>query len=381
MDSLTIAAYAASVALAAASLMLFVVAIRRLVERQTELVATMLHRYDERLAGFAQTLNDVLTAPRVGALESGQTSSLAAAPDDGHGTVLRTLELARDRTNAHAAIAMVTGATGSPTFATVGLSQAEAAHVGRMGFPDYRGARAIQVSFNVEADAPPGSEPVRSGIVVPLLDSPTPPSMLAVLTRSSERRFSEADIEALEQVITTARPTLERSLALTEPGPVPELDPLTQLYDRQAFHALLDREVHRARSAGQPLALLTIDVDRLTTLNARIGHLAADGVLAEVAERLRGVAGRRDYPCRIGGGRYAVLLPDAQSRESESLFERLRAALSDRPIGEAGIVSVTGGVAELLPSDDVAAFIARADAALNLAKGAGRGTVVSTAAR
>jgi diguanylate cyclase (GGDEF)-like protein len=380
LEIVTIAIYAASAVLAVTSLVLFVVALRRLLSKQTELVATMLQRYDHRLADFAQTLNDALTAPHAGVLPPGPVSATSSVSDE-HGIVLRTLELARDRTESHAAIALVTGGSGTPTFATVGLSQAEAAHVGRMGFPDYRGARAIQVSFNGEADPPPGSEPIRTGLVVPLLTEPSPPSMLAVLSRSPERSFSDADIQSLEQVVEGARPSLERSLAVREPDPVPELDPLTQLYDRQAFHALLDREIHRVRLDDRPLALLMIDVDRLTTLNARIGHLAADSALSVVAERLRGVAGRKDYACRIGGGRYAVLMPGAQTREAESVFERLRGALADRPIGEAGIVSVSGGVAELLPTDDVAAFIARADAALNLAKGAGRGTVVSTAAR
>jgi diguanylate cyclase (GGDEF)-like protein len=381
VDTVTIAIYALSVVLAAASAVLFLVAIRRLVSRQTEVVATMLERYDGRLAEFAQTLNDALTAPHSGAVGgAAYQNGLGGGPDD-HGTVLRTLELARDRTEAHAAIAIVTGASGTPTFATVGLSQAEAAHVGRMGFPDYRGARAIQVSFNGEAEAPPGSDPVRSGLVVQLLAEPTPPSLLAVLTRARDRSFSESDILALEQVVAGARPALERSLTVREPDLVPELDPLTQLYDRQAFHALLDREIHRARTQGRPLALLTVDVDRLTTLNARIGHLAADGALAEVAERLRGVAGRQDYPCRTGGGRYAVLLPGGEARDAEALFERLRLALADRPIRDVGLVSVTAGVATLLPSDDVAALVARADAALGIAKGAGRGTVVSTAAR
>jgi diguanylate cyclase (GGDEF)-like protein len=376
----TIAIYAVSVALALIAIALFVVAVRRLLSRQTQVVAVMLQRYDDRLSEFAQTLNDALTAPRTGLVTPGVEHAVASAPEE-HGIVLRTLELARDRTETDAAIALVTGGSGAPTFATVGLSQAEAAHVGRMGFPDYRGARAIQVTFGEEVEAPPGNGPIRTGLVVPLLAEPTPPSMLAVLARSPDRRFSETDIHTLEHVVEGARPSLARSLALQEPGPVPELDPLTQLYDRQAFHALLDREIHRVRLDDRPLTLLVVDVDRLTTLNARIGHLAADGVLAAVAERLRTVAGPKDYPCRIGGGRYAVLLPGAQARDGESVFERLRAALADRPIGEAGIVSVSGGVAELHASDDVAALIARADAALNLAKDAKRGTVVSTASR
>jgi diguanylate cyclase (GGDEF)-like protein len=116
-------------------------------------------------------------------------------------------------------------------------------------------------------------------------------------------------------------------------------------------------------------------------LNARIGHLSADAVLAEVAERLRGVTNGSDYACRIGGGRYAVLLPGSTAQDGERVFESLRAALRERPIGDAGIVSVSGGVAELLPTDDAAELLGRVDAALGLAKGAGRGTVVSTALR
>ena len=372
-----IVVFVAAVLLALASVGLFVLAVRQLVARQTEIVAEMLTRYDERLAEFAQALNDALVAPR--ALPSGESPPESAGDD--HGAVLRTLELAREHTATEAAIAVVTNGRGTPTFATVGLSQAEAAHVGRMGFPDYRGARALQVAFSAEAAAPPGSDPIRSGLVVPLFPEPAPPTLLAVLSRADDRRFSEDDIEALEGVVQEARPALERTLSLREPDPVPELDPLTQLYDRQSFHALLEREIGRARSASLPLALLVVDVDRLTMLNARIGHLAADAVLAEVADRLRAVSGRGDYACRIGGGRYAVLLPGSTAAAGERLFEALRAALHEKPIGDAGIVSVSGGVAELLPSDDAAELLGRADAAIGLAKGAGRGTVVSTALR
>jgi diguanylate cyclase (GGDEF)-like protein len=376
-----IVVFVAAVLLALASLFLFGLAVRQLVARQTALVAEMLGTYDDQLADFAQALNDALVAPRTGALAEPAAVAAVAAAEDDPGTVIRTLELAREKTASEAAIAVVTNGRGTPTFATVGLSQAEAAHVGRMGFPDYRGARALQVAFSAEVAPPPGTGPVRSGLVVPLFPEPAPPTLLAVLSRADERRFSEDDIEALEGVVLDARPALERTLALREPDPVPELDPLTQLYDRRSFNDLLDREIHRTRTAGRPLALLVVDVDRLTTLNARIGHLAADAVLAEVAERLRTVAGRTDYPCRIGGGRYAVLQPGASAKEGEKLFERLRVALQDRPIGEAGIVSVSGGVAELLPGDDAAELLGRVDAALGLAKGAGRGTVVSTAIR
>jgi diguanylate cyclase (GGDEF)-like protein len=374
---MTIAIYLGAVTLGLICIALFFLAARKLLTRQEEVVTAMLQRYDDRLAEFAQTLTDALNQPLPARILAAIAEPSAVSPEPvGRGEVMRLLEVARNNTSADAAVAIVADENREPLLATVGLSDAEAAQVGRLGIPDYRGARAIQVSFNGEVQTPPGSSPIRFGLAVPLLDPPNEPGMLAVLTRSPDRRFGDPDITTLEDVISGTRPALEGSLALREPDPVPELDGLTDLYDRRAFQALLEREISRARSEGEPLALLMLDVDRLTTLNAQIGYLAADGVLAEIAGRLRNVSGRTDLPCRIGGGRFGVLLPHGDSREAERLFERLQLVLRERPIAEAGLVSVSGGVAELMAEDDVAALLGRADAALGLAKGSGRDTVV-----
>jgi diguanylate cyclase (GGDEF)-like protein len=368
--------------LGALGLYLLVLALRRMIGRLEEVVATMLQRYDHRLAEFAQTLSDALnqTLPaRITAAISGAPTDTAGVEAPDHTNVVRVLELAREQTAADAAVAIV-GTKQEPILATVGLSQTEVAQVGGLGVPDYRGARAIQVSFNGD-DAPRDGNPIRSGLAIPLLDSASEPGMLAVLTRTPDRQFSEIDITSLENVLSITRPALESSLELREPDPVPERDPLTDLYDRPAFHALLDREIGRARGRREQLALLVLDVDRLTTINARIGHLAADEVLATVARVLNDVAGPRDLPCRIGGGRFAVVLSLADSRDAEALFDRLQAALRERPLPKLGVVSFSGGVAELLAKDDATALIVRADAALALAKSSGRDMVVTAAKR
>jgi len=376
------ALYVGALVLGVLCLALFVVSLRRMLGRNEEVVTTMLQRYDSRLAEFAQTLNDALnqTLPaRITAAISGSGPDAAAVEAPDHSNVVRVLELAREQTSADAAVAIV-GTKNEPILATVGLSQSEVAQVGGLGVPDYRGARAIQVSFNGD-EGPRTDNPIRGGLAIPLLDSPTDPGMLAVLTRTPDRRFSEIDITSLENVLSITRPALETSLELREPDPVPERDPLTDLYDRPAFHALLDREIHRSRRRGEPFALLILDVDRLTTINARIGHLAADGVLAKIAQVLSDATGARDLPCRIGGGRFGVLLSQADSRDAERLFERFQAALRERPLPEIGVVSFSGGVAELLPNDDATALVVRTDAALGLAKSSGRDMVVTTAKR
>jgi diguanylate cyclase (GGDEF)-like protein len=381
---MTIAIYATSVALALMCIGLFFVASRRLLGRHEQIVVTMLRRYDDRLGEFAQALNDGLNRqpppPPALALpnEPAISSSTSAIPEHG---VRRVLEVARKRMAVDAAVAVVTAPSREPILATVGLSQAEVALVGWLGVPHYRGARAHQLSFNGEPETPPGHSPIRSGLAVPLLDLDQTPGMLAVLTRAPDRRFSEQDITTLEDVVSGTRLALERSLELHEPDPVPELDPLTDLYDRRAFHALLEREISRTRTARQPLSLLMLDVDRLTKINAHVGHLGGDELLAQIATVLRDVAGDNDLSCRIGGGRFAVLLPRADSRDGERLFERLQETLHARPFPDVGVVTLSGGVAELLPSDDAAGLLGRADAALGLAKVSGRDTVVTAAQR
>ena len=147
---MTIAIYAASVALATLCIVLFFVAARRLLSRQEEIVTTMLRRYDERLADFAQTLNDALNRPQPAPALLPEEPQ-RAIPEHG---VMRLLELAKERMSADAAVAVVSAPSKEPLLATVGLSQAEVAQVGRMGVPDYRGARALQVAFNGEAATP-----------------------------------------------------------------------------------------------------------------------------------------------------------------------------------------------------------------------------------
>ena len=379
---MTIAIYAVSVTLAVLCICLFFAAARRLLGHQELIVGTMLRRYDDRLAQFAQALNDGLARiqQQHQQLNLVPAADAAAAAIPEHG-VMRLLELARQRMSVDAAVAVVSDPKREPILATVGLSQAEVAQVGRMGIPDYRGARALQVAFNGEAETPPGSQPIRSGLAVPLLSQEHSPGMLAVLTRASDRRFSEQDITTLENVVNGTREALEAALEVHDPDPVPELDPVTKLYDRRAFHALLERDIARARNGRYDISLLLLDVDRLTTINAHIGHLGADEVLVRIAALLREVADRDGLACRVGGGRFGVLLPRGEARDAERLFERLKATLHERPFPDVGVVTVSGGVALLLPSDDVADLLGRADAALGLAKVSGRDTVVTASPR
>ena len=121
--------------------------------RQEDVVSGMLERYDYRLAEFAQTLSDALnqTLP---ARITAAISRNAIDREFDYAREPRPLER-RPRPRASPASRRPpmprspSSARGEdPILATVGLSQAEVNQVGGLGVGDYRGARAIQVSFS-----------------------------------------------------------------------------------------------------------------------------------------------------------------------------------------------------------------------------------------
>ena len=119
------------------------------------------------------------------------------------------------------------------------------------------------------------------------------------------------------------------------------------------------------------------DLDDFKAVNDRVGHLAGDSVLAQAAERVRDVVRSADVACRVGGDEFAVILPESTLADADQLYRRLQAAVSSRPVGQAGRLSLSAGIAELKPEDDPTAFFERADEALYSAKERGKAQVVA----
>jgi diguanylate cyclase (GGDEF)-like protein len=267
---------------------------------------------------------------------------------------------------------------GEPIVATLGLTAEEAERQPVTGPPNGRPARTITISYEYAADEPSADgEAIRSGVAVPLPGETGPLGLLTIFTRSSERSFGEEEVRELEELALRAGPAIENARRFREARQLADLDALTGLHNRRYFHDTLAREVARAHRYDRNLALIIFDLDDFKAINDRIGHLAGDGVLAEAAERIREVVRSADIECRVGGDEFAVILPESTLADADQLYARLQKAVSTRPVGQAGPLTISAGVAELQPDDDAIAFFQRADHALYGAKEAGKGQVVA----
>ena len=160
------------------------------------------------------------------------------------------------------------------------------------------------------------------------------------------------------------------------------LDPLTGAFNRGTFHEVAERELSRARRAGQPLSIIMVDIDHFRAVNEKHGNRAGDGVLQRCAEVLRASLRKEDMLVRFGGEEFLVLLPDVPGPGAVVVAGRLRKAIAGEEFaaGEAKLgLTVSAGVAARLDEgpESVDTLVARAEEALALAKRRGRNRVVA----
>lgn len=157
-------------------------------------------------------------------------------------------------------------------------------------------------------------------------------------------------------------------------------DALTGLLNRRMICETLVLELARANRDGTPLAVMMIDLDHFKQVNDEHGHLAGDEVLCEAAARIKSVLRNVDFVGRYGGEEFLAVLPRCEPNFALEVAERMRAAVSARPIAASETtlgVTTSIGLAIVaarckLPAE---ALLHAADQALYRAKDAGRNQV------
>jgi diguanylate cyclase (GGDEF)-like protein/putative nucleotidyltransferase with HDIG domain len=149
-----------------------------------------------------------------------------------------------------------------------------------------------------------------------------------------------------------------RELALT--------DALTGLPNGRALAVRLAEEIDTCRREERSLGLVLLDLDNFKEVNDRLGHVAGDRVLRDVAAILTAEVGRSGFVGRYAGDEFVVVLPGACAAQAVQFSTRAKRAVADHrpdefPASFPGLGASAG--AAVYPDDaaDPRALIHRAD--------------------
>lgn len=159
-----------------------------------------------------------------------------------------------------------------------------------------------------------------------------------------------------------------------------EEDSLTGLANRRVFEARCSELARSAADDGAMAVLALVDLDRFKDINDRLGHAAGDECLRQIAARLHWACSDAVVIARIGGDEFAVLLQARLGRPQIAYMLERALRVLGRPVlwQNAHIAlgaSIGVSVLKRPHFQGVSQLFAEADAALYVAKAAGRNTI------
>ena len=143
------------------------------------------------------------------------------------------------------------------------------------------------------------------------------------------------------------------------------VDGLTHLYNSRHFYFQLKIELDRSNRYGQPLTLLLLDLDNFKAFNDAYGHVEGDQVLWRLGQVVKRCLRETDFAFRYGGEEFTIVLPMTGNADGAVTAERIRTELRKEtfsPTPDQQVhVTVSIGLAQYKPQEEMKAFVHRVD--------------------
>ena len=183
----------------------------------------------------------------------------------------------------------------------------------------------------------------------------------------------------LRRVLKERQLSTERTRMMQKLQKLATTDGLTKLYNSRSFYSQLELEVDRYNRYKHPLSLLLLDIDNFKEFNDNFGHLEGDKVLVRFSQIIKSCLRTNDSAYRYGGEEFTVILPETNGDEAKTVAQRIRSSLETekfKPIPDRNAkITISIGVTQYFPKEELSAFIRRADKAMYLSKKNGRNRV------
>ena len=191
-------------------------------------------------------------------------------------------------------------------------------------------------------------------VLVPLRAGGQVLAILALGERSDGEPYSGADLEFLDWAAARYAVALDNALLHETVRRQADTDALTGAYNHRALLERLEVGIATAREAGEPLAVLMMDVDSFKFYNDTYGHPMGDKVLVAITEALRSVCRAGDVLGRYGGDEFVIVLPNTGREGAYQMADKVAASAEQLAFQADGIgpisLSLTIGAAAM-PED------------------------------
>ena len=169
-------------------------------------------------------------------------------------------------------------------------------------------------------------------------------------------------------VISLIRDVTERKAAEQQIEYQAYHDSLTGLANRHLFQEHLSLAVALAQRRLKQVAVLFLDLDHFKVINDSLGHSIGDGLLREVARRLKSVVRDGDTVARVGGDEFTIVLQDVSHPQDAAVIAQkvLRTVAEPMTIdGHRLFVTTSIGIT-VFPEDgaDAETLLKKADTAM-----------------
>jgi len=159
------------------------------------------------------------------------------------------------------------------------------------------------------------------------------------------------------------------------------IDDLSRLYNSRYFYHQLKLEIDRSERYEQPLTLLLLDLDNFKAFNDAYGHVEGDQVLFRLGQVVKRCLRQTDSAYRYGGEEFTILLPMTTSEDGAVTAERIRIEFKKENfspvLGKDVRITVSIGLAQYKPQEDMKAFVHRVDQLMYQGKKNGKDRVCS----
>lgn len=153
-------------------------------------------------------------------------------------------------------------------------------------------------------------------------------------------------------------------------------DSLTNIFNRRMLDEFISQETLKSKRYKQKLSLIMIDIDNFKDVNDNFGHQIGDEVIISLTKIVSKNIRESDIFGRWGGEEFIIILPETSIEDAYIVAENLRKKVQNHNFEKVGSKTISLGVTQFNPSEDILEFIKRTDDAMYKAKRGGRNKVM-----